>query len=257
MNSCLILRIPSIITTDMILAGFVRLLDLDSEGLQETVSKSGLSDLAQSISCEEIIQNGISGWKVSIEPKETSPHRSYEEIKDIINKSFLSGFSKEKAGEVFELLAFAESKVHLKQKEEVVFHEIGSLTNVLTVCLAVMLFERLSPDKFAVSPIPVSDGTVKCRHGLLATPAPATIHLLEGVTVTSISTKEETVAPTTLALLKTLGAEFNEWPSVKIKRTERVYGRKVLPDLPSWVIFALGALSAPLAEFQEIPSASL
>ena len=78
------------------------------------------------------------------------------------------------------------------------------------------------------------------RHGLLATPAPAVLHLLAGLPVYGIQSHGETVTPTAAALLRAMDATFGLWPAVTLTRHVRAYGGRVLPGVPNGALFALG-----------------
>ena len=142
---------------------------------------------------------------------------------------------------VFGLLADVEGRIHGIPVLEVAFHEIGALDSILDICLAAVLFDRLQPAQLICSPLPVSDGSIRCAHGLLMSPAPAVQDLLAGVPVYGVSPEGETVTPTALALLKALGATFGNWPNIVPEKLVRIYGGKVFKSLPNGALFALGS----------------
>ena len=84
---------------------------------------------------------------------------------------------------VYQLIAEAESKVHGKTMEDIHFHEVGTLDAVADVVGNCLLMEKIGAERIVVSPVHVGCGTVRCAHGLLPVPAPATALLLEGLPI--------------------------------------------------------------------------
>lgn len=105
-------------------------------------------------------------------------------------------------------MASAEARVHNSPLESVHFHEVGRMTNILSVGLIAEIFTSVNPVAFIASPLPLADGMVRCAHGAVPNPAPATLAQLEGVAVRPYNGTGETVTPTGVAILKGLGAQF-------------------------------------------------
>lgn len=117
---------------------------------------------------------------------------------------------------VYTLLAGAESQVHGLPIENIHFHEIGSLDALADILGVSMLIHELAPDKIVCSPINVGSGTVKCAHGILPVPAPATELILRGVPVYGGSIRGELCTPTGAALLKHFSTGFGEIPLMSV-----------------------------------------
>ena len=117
--------------------------------------------------------------------------------------------------------------------EAVRFHEVGALDSILDICMACVLFTRLSPARFVVSPLPIADGEVVCAHGVIPVPAPAVLELLEGIPVRPFSGEGETVTPTAIALLRSLGATFGPWPAMLVENGLWSTGRVFSPMRPT------------------------
>lgn len=133
-------------------------------------------------------------------------------ISDLIGRLPLPAEVRERAAEVYRAIAAAEAKAHGCPVEEVHFHEVGALdavADVAGVCYAVYL---LHPDRITASPVHVGSGTVRCAHGIMPVPAPATAHLLEDVPVYGGSIRGELCTPTGAALLVSLAKEFGDMP---------------------------------------------
>jgi len=155
--------------------------------------------------------------------------RGIAEIKELISNLKLSEKVKSDALAVYGLIAEAESRVHGAPVEQIHFHELGSLdalADVLGVCLAL---EVLSPEKIMASPVNVGSGMVRCAHGLLPVPAPATEYLLRGIPVYSGGIRGELCTPTGAALLRYFVSEFGDMPLMKVEKVGYGMGKKDLP----------------------------
>ena len=154
------------------------------------------------------------------------PHTSVAEIMDFIDAVPLADEAKRNAKAVYSLIAEAESTVHGKPIENIHFHEVGSLdalADVLSVC---ELMYELAPEKVLSSPVNVGSGFVKCAHGVLPVPAPATELLLRGVPIYSGQIKSELCTPTGAALLKHFAEDFVPMPVLKVERVGYGTGKK-------------------------------
>ena len=178
---------------------------------------------------------GIAGTHVSVlingdeegEPERHSHrHTSVAEIMDFIDNVPLCIEVRENAKAVYSLIAEAESRVHGSSAENVHFHELGSLdalADVLSVC---ELMHELSPEKVLASPVNVGSGFVKCAHGVLPVPAPATELILRGVPIYSGQIRSELCTPTGAALLRHFAAAFVPMPPLRVERTGYGTGKK-------------------------------
>jgi len=239
-DGVLTLRAPSGISGDMLAAGLARMLGLSEADFAETLSRIGLPELAGAAAVIPKHLNHISGWGLRVDLPHAHEHNNLADIRTILERSALSETAKTLSLAAFHLLAEAEGAVHGMAAENVVFHEVGALDSILDMCLASELFAMLSPATFICSPLPVCDGEISCRHGLLASPAPATLFLLQGVPIYGIPSAGETVTPTAIALLRAFGASFGPWPPMVLRREDRIYGNRVLPGVANGAIFALG-----------------
>ncbi len=242
--SVLTVRMTSGLSGDMLLTGLARMLNLDSAALESAVAEIGMPELAGCLSVEPRSVRSISGWGCRVTLPHVHEHRTLADILRIIETSSMAPGAKALAKETFTLLAAAEGRVHGLAPEAVRFHEVGALDSVLDICLSCILFDRLGPSRFVCSPLPLADGGVFCAHGWLPLPAPAVFDLLEGMPVCGFSGKGETVTPTAIALLRTLGASFGPWPSMVLERRALVYGTHVFEDAPNGTLFAYGRAAA-------------
>ncbi len=115
---------------------------------------------------------------------------------------------------VYSIIAEAESKVHGVPVSEIHFHEVGTMDAVADVTAVCMLMDRISPERVVSSPVATGSGTVKCAHGILPVPAPATANILLGVPSYAGDIKSELCTPTGAALIKYFADEFSAMPEM-------------------------------------------
>ena len=143
-------------------------------------------------------------------------HFDISSIMSIIDGLSVSEKAKSDIRTVYGLIAAAEAKVHGKPVELVHFHEVGALDAVADVAAVCLLMERLGADKIVASPVHLGSGTVRCAHGVLPVPAPATAEILRGVPCYGGDVKGELCTPTGAALLKHFAAEFGPLPMMSV-----------------------------------------
>ena len=140
-------------------------------------------------------------------------HRNLADVMSIIDASSLSQSIKDKARDVFTAIAIAEAKVHGKAVEEVHFHEVGAIDTIIDIVGCLLGLEYLGIEKVYVGKITTGYGFVKCAHGLMPVPAPATAELLQGLTQEKGRVAKELTTPTGAALAKVLGETALELPA--------------------------------------------
>jgi hypothetical protein len=212
---------------DMILGAMIDA-GLSPHGLRQELKKLRLKNV--SVRVKKVLKGGISATQVVVEGKDEKRHsRSLKEIFQIIDRSWLEPEVKEKSREIFQRIASVEAKIHRRPMEEVHFHEIGGLDSVVDIVGAVWGFDQLGIDTLYVSRVNVGGGVVKCEHGILPVPAPATLSLMKGKPVYSSGVEVELLTPTGAALLTSLGSEFGRMPGMKAERIGYGAGRADLP----------------------------
>ncbi len=127
---------------------------------------------------------------------------------------------------VYGLIAEAESHAHGVPVTEIHFHEVGTMDAIADITAVCMLMNRLSPDKIIVSPIHVGSGHVRCAHGILPVPAPATAYILKDVPIYGGNISGELCTPTGAALLKHFATDFGSMPLMKIQAIGYGMGKK-------------------------------
>ena len=130
---------------------------------------------------------------------------------------------------VYRLIAEAESHVHGVPVTDIHFHEVGTMDAVADITAVCMLMDELSPDRVIASPVHVGCGQVKCAHGILPVPAPATAYILQGVPSYGGEIRGELCTPTGAALLKYFVSEFGSMPVMKTNAIGYGMGKKDFP----------------------------
>ncbi len=238
-KSIVTIRCHSGLAGDILLTGFSRLLGKDNTELNALATKI-MPELDNALHIEPCQVSAIGGFRARVDLPHQHEHRTLADIVRLLEKADVTETARDMAIKTFTLLAGAEGRVHGKKPEEVHFHEVGALDSILDITLACVLFDELHPDLFQVSPLPLADGSVTCQHGILPVPAPAVLELLDGIPVVPFAGKGETVTPTAIALLKSLGASFGPWPAMRIEKHVLAFGTKIFDNAPNGAIFALG-----------------
>ena len=156
-------------------------------------------------------------------------HSSLGDIREIIHGLAVSETVKADAVAVYESIAEAESRAHGRPVTEIHFHEVGMLDAVADVTAVCMLMETLAPDEVIVSPVHVGSGTVRCAHGILPVPAPATAYLLRDVPIYGGEIKGELCTPTGAALLRHFATRFGAMPVMRVQSIGYGMGKKDFP----------------------------
>ncbi len=179
-------------------------------------------------------KGGIAGTKVTVRNFEDHPHRGLSDVLAIVEASPLSPWVKEQSAAAFRLLAGAEASVHGTTPEEVHFHEVGAIDSIADIIGAFVLVEMAGVERIVSSPLNVGSGTVRCAHGLLPVPAPATLALLEGIPVYAEGSPMERVTPTGALLVKCLASGFGPLPAGRVLASGRGLGDRD-GDIPNLV----------------------
>jgi pyridinium-3,5-bisthiocarboxylic acid mononucleotide nickel chelatase len=186
-------------------------------------------------------RHGISGTKVTVrQTGHEHAHRHISDIENIINTSDLAEETRNLSKEIFMRVAVAEAKVHGIAVEKVHFHEVGAIDSIIDIVGAAICFNALKVDDVYVSVVELGGGIVKCDHGILPVPAPATAEIIKGIPIRSGGVDFEATTPTGAAIIATLGKVFNSTQPVKITKTGYGIGQKDHPDVPNLLRVFLG-----------------
>lgn len=156
-------------------------------------------------------------------------HTHLEDIRHIISHLSAPDAVKADVLSVYDLLAQAESKAHGVTVEQIHFHEVGTLDAIADIAAVCYLIHLLAPDEIIASAIHVGSGAVRCAHGILPVPAPATANLLLGIPTYSSDITGELCTPTGAALLKHFVREFRSQPLMAVTAIGYGMGKKDFP----------------------------
>jgi uncharacterized protein (TIGR00299 family) protein len=197
-------------------------------------------------------KSGIHGTRVDVELENHGhshddhhhDHRTFATIRSLIEESTLSAEVKEEAIRMFRLVAEAEASVHGVAVDEVHFHEVGAVDSIIDIVGAAICRAWLNPSMILSSPIELGGGFVKCAHGTLPVPAPATARILEGVPVTRGATSFEMTTPTGGAILRAMVNSFTSSPAFVIKKTGYGVGHRDT-EIPNLLRVFLAEMESP------------
>jgi uncharacterized protein (TIGR00299 family) protein len=166
--------------------------------------------------------------------------RTLTDIRKIIEKAAISSTAKATAIKIFETLGQAEAEIHNTSIAQVHFHEVGAVDAMVDIVCAAVGAESLAVDEWVCSPLNVGGGTVKCAHGTLPVPTPATLKLLRDAPVYSSGPQVELVTPTGAAIVKTLSTRFAPFPAMKIDKSGYGAGTRDFPEHPNLLRITIG-----------------
>ena len=190
---------------------------------------------------EKVAKCGINGTHISVtvhgteegedmhvhhHHEHTHRHSGMHDIEHIISHINVPEKVKSDVLAVYGLIAEAESHAHGVSVSNIHFHEVGTMDAIADVTAVCLLMNELSPDEVVASPVHVGSGQVKCAHGILPVPAPATAYILKDVPIYGGAIKGELCTPTGAALLKYFVNRFGDMPIIKIQNIGYGMGKK-------------------------------
>lgn len=198
---------------NMLAAALWELVD-DKETFLNDVNTAGIPSVKVYALPE--IKCGVLGthFKVEFHGEETKSDVviGVSEITEIINSLQVSDNVKNDALSVYRLIADAYSEVHGEPANDIRFHEIGAMDAIADVISVSLLIEKLAPECIIASPVHTGSGKIRCAHGILPVPAPATTLLLRGIPMYTTEVQGELCTPTGAALLKHFVSNFGPMP---------------------------------------------
>jgi len=185
---------------------------------------------------------GLEGYEIEIGRRESSgidacdfnvvltrhehAHRHLSDIESIIRGSGLPPQVQDTSMRIFLRLAEAEAKVHGISVEKVHFHEVGAVDSIVDIVSASICLDMIGAHEIVCSHIPLGTGFVKCAHGLLPVPVPATVELLKGAPVYQTDIEGELVTPPGAAIVRTVAQTFGPLPHMRLEATGYGTGKK-------------------------------
>ena len=221
---------------DMLSAALLELFDKPDDVITKlnSIAPEGVS-----VSAEKTQKCGITGTQMHVvingeeeghgshhEHEHHHHHASMEHIAGIINGMDIPDGVKTDALSVYKLIADAESKAHGMPVSEIHFHEVGTLDAIMDVTSVCYMIHELAPDAIYASPVRTGFGEVKCAHGIMPVPAPATAYLLEGIPTYAGDIEGEMCTPTGAALIRYFSQKFCERPLMAVDKTGYGMGHK-------------------------------
>jgi uncharacterized protein (TIGR00299 family) protein len=236
------------------ISGDMTLAALIDAGAELDAVRSGLQSLSLPIELhvERETRNGISGLHVRIVTNETPRHRHLPDIEAIIAKGSLSPMQRVLALKIFRRLAEAEALAHGIPVEKVHFHEVGAIDSIADIVGTAIAVDSLRIERVTSRSVPPGSGTVKCEHGIMPVPAPATARLLQGVPLATVPVKGEMTTPTGAAILTSLVQEWTEQPLMTIDRIGQGLGTKDFPDWANVLRVFVGTTTSVCVESDQI-----
>lgn len=156
-------------------------------------------------------------------------HTAMADIRQAVQALSVSDAVKARVLEVYARIAQAESLVHGVSVSEIHFHEVGTLDALADITAVCYLLEQLSPERIVASPVQVGYGKIRCAHGILPVPAPATALLLLGVPIRAGNIEGELCTPTGAALLRQFVSDYGPMPLMTVERIGYGLGQKDFP----------------------------
>ena len=204
----------------------------------ETLRKglAGLTLRGYDLSAEKVKRSAITATKFNVSvDASVHHHRGLSDILGMIGASDLSTGVKEKSSAVFRRLGEVEAAIHGIPIGEVHFHEIGAVDSIVDIVGSIFICETLGIEQFYCSPLPTGNGNISTAHGILPSPAPATLQLLAAAGAPLVQAPDpsvmagELVTPTG-AVLVTMFSTFGR-PDMKVARVGYGAGNK---DFQAW-----------------------
>ena len=197
---------------------------------------------------EKSVKCGVTGThiRVLVKGEEEDDHGHHHhhsglaDIAHIVGHLQISETVRKQVLEIYQIIAQAESKVHGVPVDQVHFHEVGAMDAIADITAVCYLMEKLGIEKVFASPVHVGSGQVKCAHGWLPVPAPATALILQGVPIYGGAINGELCTPTGGALLKYYVNQFGAMPPMTTAAIGYGMGKKDF-DAPNCVRAMLGA----------------
>ena len=256
---------------DMLMAALYELLE-DKQAFLDMMRSLGLPGIE--ISAEPAVKCGITGTHMKVlvhgseeldalhdhlhehahehsHDHEHHHHTGLHEIEHLLSHLDLPQTVRDDALAVYHRIAEAESKVHGRPVDQIHFHEVGTLDALADVVGVCLLMHLLAPEKVYASSVHVGCGQVKCAHGILPVPAPATALLLAGVPIYGGAISGELCTPTGAALLTHFVTKFGELPAMRLLKSGYGMGTKDFPAA-NCVRAMLGEQDAPTEEILEL-----
>jgi pyridinium-3,5-bisthiocarboxylic acid mononucleotide nickel chelatase len=214
--------------------------------VEEAVAALGLGGYALVFGSR--VHHGIVAGAFDVRVEGDQPHRTYRDVRAILDRSPLARGVRDRAERIFAKLAVAESRVHRAPLDDVHFHEVGAVDALADIVGTAAALDYLGVERVLVAPLPIGRGFVRAAHGRVPLPAPATAELLRGFPVVPVDFEGELVTPTGAAIVAALAKPVPTFPRCTLERTAFGAGTKTWPDRPNVLRVALVREAATASE---------
>lgn len=185
------------------------------------------------------VHHGIVAGAFDVRIASDQPHRTYRDVRVLLDRSSLPRGVRDRSERIFAKLAVAEARIHRAPLDDVHFHEVGAIDALADIVGTAAGLDYLGVERLLVAPLPLGRGFVRAAHGRVPLPAPATAELLRGFPVTPVDFEGELVTPTGAAIVAALAKPAPQFPRCTLERTAFGAGTKVWPDRPNVLRVAL------------------
>jgi uncharacterized protein (TIGR00299 family) protein len=215
--------------------------------LQEIVGSLRNLGVTFDLATERVEVSGVGALRAAVIHPEEHAHRTFEDVRALVEGAGLPDRISSRAVEVFRRLAVAEGAIHGKNPEEVTFHEVGAVDSIVDVVGSCVALELLDARSVSCGPLPMGSGVVEASHGPLPVPGPATLEILRGSRVRWVDEPHETTTPTGAALMSALtGSVFSDAaPPMELHAVGYGAGRTRFENVPNLLRAVLGELEGP------------
>jgi uncharacterized protein (TIGR00299 family) protein len=212
---------------------------VDADAIRQGVASLGLPI---TLEIEKVRKGGFAATYVHVEAPEEDTHRFLPDVEEILNRGSLTAKQRDLALRIFRRLAEAEAAVHGLPLEKVHFHEVGALDSIADIAGAAIGLDLLGVERFKSSRVATGYGMVKCAHGMMPIPTPATAELLKGVPLARCEVESELATPTGAAILTTVVSEWTETPPMTIERVGHGAGKRNFVEQPNILRLFVGEM---------------
>lgn len=257
------------IAGDMFLAAFIHM------GLRLDDLRAALADVPIGVGYElavkRVMRQGIDSTNFNVEASAMTPVRSgdllaqsaaashghhhahadghvhtrYADIVPMVDALHTAPRGKDRARRIVRVLAEAEALVHGMSVADVTFHEVGAVDSIVDMFGAAVALELMEIDTVSCGPLPVSRGFVRCQHGKMPVPAPATAYLLRDVPVVGMDRTGEMVTPTGAAIAVAMADAWGAMPAMTVRGVGYGAGNRDDADMPNVLRLFTGDLATP------------
>ena len=227
------------ISGDMVLGAVI------DAGVSADAIRAALAPLGLPIELEvETVKRcGFRATKATVHAKDEDDYRFLPDVLKLIDRAAMTDRQRDLARRIFEKLAHAEANAHGMPLERVHFHEVGALDSIADILGAAVGLDLLGVERFTSAAVPTGSGTVKCAHGVMPVPTPATVELLKGVPLSAFTAKGELTTPTGAAILTSVVNEYVTTAAMTVERIGMGAGTKDFLEHPNILRLFVGTAS--------------